>query len=625
MALHLRWPMRLVLAALVALALPAPAAFAARVTTTFTNSTASTFPSTGNASPYGLPITVSGLTGTISDLNVEIDSLKHTNPLDLAFVLVPPAPTQAIDIYDGAGGSHPVNGVTLLLDDEAFTFLPQSAQLASGSYKPAVWFLGTNFPAPGPGTNFCLTGFSTSANCTLAKVDGTDPNGTWTLYAIDVPNGTPGANTSTGSFGGYKLQITTNRAPSAADDAQSVDEDTTLNASVAGLMTDPDSDPLAAQLVSAPAHAASFSFSPSTGSYTYRPAANYNGPDSFTYRASDGTAVSATKTVSITVNPVNDTPTVVGSSKSTPEDTALVVAAPGVLTGASDVDGDPLTAVIDTAPAHGSLALNADGSYTYTPNPNYNGPDSFKFKANDGTTDSTPATVGLNVTAVNDAPTANDSSQSADQDKELDVAAPGVLAGAADVDGDKLTASVVTPPAHGTLALGPDGSYSYTPDPGYSGPDSFTFKANDGSADSAPGTVSLAVNAAPAQAVLGERVTAPRRVSVLISHRNTRLRKGRIAIAVICKGTEGAICKGTLTLLQAPRGSVRAAKEGTYGSAAYSVAAGKTQTIRVKATSSLLKLIAQKRRILAKAVTSLRQEDGSSAEVSLIMTLKRRS
>jgi len=375
----------------------APGANAARITQTFTNNTASTFPATGNANPYGLPITVAGLTGKVSDLNIGITGLSHTNALDLAFALTPPV-GQAIDIYDGAGGAHALTNVNLSLDDEAATFLPQSAAISTGSYKPAVWFLGTSFPAPGPGTSFCLTGFSTSANCTLTKVDAIDPNGTWTLYAIDVPNGTAGANTSTGSFAGYSITIEMNRDPSASGAALSVLEDGLLTGNVVALASDPDSDSLSASTVTAPAHAAAFSLG-SAGSFSYTPAANYNGPDSFTYRVSDGKA-SATATVDITVTPVNDAPTVPNSTGTTKENTPLVVGAPGVLTGATDVEGDPITAVLNSGPAHGSLTLKPDGSYTYTPVAGYDGPDSFTFKATDGSADSAVATVNLTVTYV---------------------------------------------------------------------------------------------------------------------------------------------------------------------------------------------------------------------------------
>jgi VCBS repeat-containing protein len=86
------------------------------------------------------------------------------------------------------------------------------------------------------------------------------------------------------------------------------------------------------------------------------------------------------------------------------EDTVLTVAAPGVLGNDSDPDGNPITAVKVSDPAHGTLVLNANGSFTYTPTPNYSGPDAFTYEANDGTLNSTPATVTITVNFVNDPP-----------------------------------------------------------------------------------------------------------------------------------------------------------------------------------------------------------------------------
>src|SRR5204863_268797 len=112
--------------------------------------------------------------------------------------------------------------------------------------------------------------------------------------------------------------------------------------------------------------------------FSYTPALNYNGPDTFTYKANDGQADSAPATVNITVTPVNDPPGTSGAvvaddSYTTPEDTTLTVTAPGVLANDSDVDGDPLTAILISGPAHGTLTLNSDGSLTYIPSLNFNG------------------------------------------------------------------------------------------------------------------------------------------------------------------------------------------------------------------------------------------------------------
>jgi hypothetical protein len=92
-------------------------------------------------------------------------------------------------------------------------------------------------------------------------------------------------------------------------------------------------------------------------------------------------------TVSLTVTAVNDVPVALAESFTTSEDDTLVIAAPGVLGNDSDADGDALTAVLVSGPAHGTLTLNANGSFTYTPTANYNGADSFTYKPNDGTTD----------------------------------------------------------------------------------------------------------------------------------------------------------------------------------------------------------------------------------------------
>src|SRR4030095_689829 len=110
----------------------------------------------------------------------------------------------------------------------------------------------------------------------------------------------------------------------------------------------------------------------------------HTAPDTFTTNPSDASADSAPATVNITVTPVNDPPgtsgaTVADDSYTTPEDTTLTVTAPGVLANDSDVYGDSLTAIQISGPAHGTLTLNSDGSFTYTPALNYNGPDSFTY------------------------------------------------------------------------------------------------------------------------------------------------------------------------------------------------------------------------------------------------------
>ncbi|MBC7128925.1 MAG: tandem-95 repeat protein, partial [Thermoplasmatales archaeon] len=149
------------------------------------------------------------------------------------------------------------------------------------------------------------------------------------------------------------------------------------------------------------------------------------------------------------VNVINSPPVANNDYYSTNEDTQLVVNAPGVLGNDSDIDGDTLTAILVSSPSHGSLTFNSNGSFTYTPDANYHGTDSFTYKANDGQADSNIATVYITINSVNDPPIANDDYYSTNEDTQLVVNAPGVLGNDSDIDGDTLTAILVSSPSHG--------------------------------------------------------------------------------------------------------------------------------------------------------------------------------
>jgi VCBS repeat-containing protein len=137
---------------------------------------------------------------------------------------------------------------------------------------------------------------------------------------------------------------------------------------------------------------------------SYLPDPDYAGPDSFTYTVSDGLAMSEPATVTITVRPVNDPPVAADDDYATDEDTVLTVSAPGVAGNDADPDGDALAVSALVGPAHGALVLDADGSFTYTPDADYAGSDSFGYRATDGTLVGSTATVSLTVRTVNDAP-----------------------------------------------------------------------------------------------------------------------------------------------------------------------------------------------------------------------------
>src|SRR5689334_23643751 len=181
------------------------------------------------------------------------------------------------------------------------------------------------------------------------------------------------------------------------------------------------------------------------GTFTYTPAANYNGPVSFNYTASDG-SLTASSTASLTLAAVNDAPvaTPVTLTAGT-EDTAYIINASALLAGVSDVDGPSLSITsVSLAAGGGAIADNHDGTFSYTPAANYNGPVSFNYTASDGSLSSS-STASLTLLPVNDAPTVSGTvTGTANEDDTPKVL--NALANASDVDHDTL--AVVNVPAN---------------------------------------------------------------------------------------------------------------------------------------------------------------------------------
>jgi VCBS repeat-containing protein len=201
--------------------------------------------------------------------------------------------------------------------------------------------------------------------------------------------------------------------PAAADDAYAVAEDATLDVAAPGVLgndgTAGDGNVLCVASVDTSNLHGSLDWT-ADGSFTYSPAANYNGSgagNSFTYTMHEVLADAAcagdlgtTATVEVTVTPVNDAPTAGADSFSVVKNVTLNVGAPGVLRNDHDIDGDSLTAVKVSNPSHGVVILAADGSFGYTPTAGYVGPDAFSYNASDGAASSPTRVVSLTVTAI---------------------------------------------------------------------------------------------------------------------------------------------------------------------------------------------------------------------------------
>ena len=188
----------------------------------------------------------------------------------------------------------------------------------------------------------------------------------------------------------------------------------------------------------------------------------------------------------------NAAPVAGNDTYSATEDLALTVVAPGVLSNDNDPEGGPLTAVNASNPANGSVVLSENGSFTYTPDPDFSGADGFTYSARDAAGSTTSATVTINVAAVNDAPVAQNDAYTTAPGGSLSVVAPGVLGNDSD-DGSVITAVLAGGVTNGILTLNADGSFTYQANPGATS-DSFTYRAKDAQGvESADATVTITV------------------------------------------------------------------------------------------------------------------------------------
>jgi len=236
----------------------------------------------------------------------------------------------------------------------------------------------------------------------------------------------------------------------------------------------------------------------SNGSFTYTHNGGASNFDSFTYKTNDGTNDGNIVTVSISITGSNVPPVIQNDTYNVASNATTVIAAPGVLGNDTDLQNDPLTAIIVTNPVHGKLTLSSNGSFVYV----HNGigsatSDSFTYKANDGKDDSNfNATVTLNIVRPNQAPLAVSDSYNLTRGSTINVSVPGLLSNDSDSDGNTLTAIKVSNPVNGTLTLNSNGSFTYVHGGGKDVSDSFTYKVNDGKVDG--NTVTVILNIAPA-------------------------------------------------------------------------------------------------------------------------------
>jgi uncharacterized repeat protein (TIGR01451 family) len=404
-------------------------------------------------------------------------------------------------ISDGNGGSDTATvSVTVVNVNDNPDAVNDAATVNEDSSGNVINVLANDTIAPDAGETLTLTAVTQAAHGTVVN-NGTNVSYTPTpnyigpdSFTYTISDGNGGSDSATVNV----TVVNVNDNPDAVNDTATVNEDSSGNVLnvLANDTISPDSgETLTITAVTQAAHGAVVN---NGTNVSYTPALNYFGPDSFTYTISDGNGGSDSATVTVTVVNVNDNPDAVNDTATVTEDSSgNVINVLANDTIAPDA-GETLTIIAVTQAAHGTVVNNVT-NVSYTPGPNYFGPDSFTYTISDGKGGSDTATVSVNVVNTNDNPDAVNDTANVNQDSSgnvISVLANDTIAPDA---GETLTITAVTQPAHGTVVnIGTN--VSYTASPNYFGPDSFTYTISDGNGGSDSATVNVSVNASQTNA-----------------------------------------------------------------------------------------------------------------------------
>jgi VCBS repeat-containing protein len=324
----------------------------------------------------------------------------------------------------------------------------------------------------------------------------------------------------TGGGGG-----TVDHKPVAQDDAVSVNEDASANADLAVNDSGLEDGGIVYALASAPTHGTADVNA--DGSFSYTPLPDYNGTDAFDYAVTDKDGDLATATAMITVVSVDDLPVANDDAVSTSQGSSVE----GDVSSNDSGFGDGgIVYSLAGAPANGSVSVDTNGRFTYTPNGSFGGVDSFDYQVRDSDGDTANAMVSVTVTAVNTNATpvaVNDSVSVAE-----DASVSGDLRANDSGLEDGVVYSLSNPPANGNAVVDTSGGFQYTPNADFNGSDSFGYLVSDADGESDSATVSITVNAVndtPVAAADSASVNEDSQVSGDLSANDSGLVDGGIA------------------------------------------------------------------------------------------------
>ncbi|GAK21698.1 RTX toxin [Vibrio sp. JCM 19052] len=272
-----------------------------------------------------------------------------------------------------------------------------------------------------------------------------------------------------------------NDLPVPQDQQFSVEEDGTLQFTDADLLTgatDIEGDNLTVEGVSYDGGDGILTDN-GNGTYTFAPNENFNGDVNFSFDVSDGTDM-VSANIDVSVTPVDDAPVSGNLAYSVDEDGSIRLSQEQLLSQASDVEGDALTASNLSVDGNATVTQNDDGSFTITPDADFNGDIDISFDISDGT-NTVQATADLTVNPINDLPVPQDQQFSVEEDGTLQFTDADLLAGATDIEGDDLSVTGISyEGTDGVLTDNGDGTYSFAPNENFNGDVNFSFDVSDG-------------------------------------------------------------------------------------------------------------------------------------------------
>ncbi|MDF4891885.1 tandem-95 repeat protein, partial [Vibrio parahaemolyticus] len=229
------------------------------------------------------------------------------------------------------------------------------------------------------------------------------------------------------------------------------------------------------------------------GTYSFAPNENFNGDVNFTFDVSDGTDT-VTANIDVSVTPENDPPVAGSTSYTVHEDNSITISDEQLLANSSDIEGDVDISSVTYSGNDGVFQDNGDGTYTFSPNENFNGQVQLDVTIQDENGATVDTHINVDVLPINDPPVSGDLAYTINEDSSITLSQEQLLAKVGDIDSENLEAINLSTDDNATIQYNDDGSYTITPDENYNGDLDLTFDIIDNDGGSVQVGLDITVN-----------------------------------------------------------------------------------------------------------------------------------